>query len=167
MNWLHPDLEERAGLHGRGTFASRSIKHGTLVAIFGGHVLDVKSANNDMGLQIERNFVIDTLVYPEGGGDFVNHSCSPNCGIRGQISLFAMRDISAAEEITFDYGSVIFAATEKDGYTLECLCAAPSCRKLITSEDWRNKELQTRLGKYFPYFILDAIEVENRQALAR
>ena len=43
-------------------------------------------------------------------GRFINHSCEPNCEtqkwvVRGElaIGLFALRDISAGEELTFDY----------------------------------------------------------------
>ncbi len=43
-------------------------------------------------------------------GRFINHSCEPNCEtqkwvVRGElaIGLFALRDIAAGEELTFDY----------------------------------------------------------------
>lgn len=43
-------------------------------------------------------------------GRFINHSCDPNCEtqkwvVRGElaIGLFALRDIAAGEELTFDY----------------------------------------------------------------
>ena len=37
-------------------------------------------------------------------GMYINHSCNPSCRIDG-ISVVAMRNIKAGEEITFDYAS--------------------------------------------------------------
>lgn len=52
-------------------------------------------------------------------GRFVNHSCQPNCEIQkwsvnGQfrMALFALRDISADEELTYDYNFSLFNAAE-------------------------------------------------------
>jgi SET domain-containing protein len=40
--------------------------------------------------------------------DFTNHSCEPNCGLRVDPSGFemiALRDITANEELTYDYST--------------------------------------------------------------
>lgn len=36
-------------------------------------------------------------------GDFINHSCSPNADMSGPITIVAMPDIAAGEEVCFDY----------------------------------------------------------------
>ena len=62
-------------------------------------------------------------------GRFVNHSCEPNCEtqkwlVRGElaIGLFALRDIKAGEELTFDYNFDRYGDKP-----MRCLCATPSC----------------------------------------
>ena len=44
---------------------------------------------------------------------YVNHSCDANCGLRGEITCIAIRDIKAGEEITQDYGLL-----DNDDYVL-------------------------------------------------
>lgn len=77
---------------------------------------------------------------------FVNHSCEPNCyfekwllsgseegrNAEYQLALFALRDISAGEEITYDYGWSAFQppSLDENGQMISgerCLCGAPSC----------------------------------------
>lgn len=45
-----------------------------------------------------------------GRARFINHSCDPNCGVEKwdvngeeRCAIFALRDIYAGEELTFDY----------------------------------------------------------------
>jgi SET domain-containing protein len=45
-----------------------------------------------------------------GRARFINHSCDPNCGVEKwdvngeeRCAIFALRDIFAGEELTFDY----------------------------------------------------------------
>lgn len=54
-----------------------------------------------------------------GDGRFVNHSCQPNCemqkwSVNGQyrMALFALRDIEAGEELTYDYNFSLFNPAE-------------------------------------------------------
>ena len=80
--------------------------------------------------------------------DYVNHSCEPNLGLRGQISLVALRDIQANEEVCFDY-----AMTDSTPYDeFECHCGLPTCRGTITGNDWKRPELWAKYAGYFsPY----------------
>ena len=55
---------------------------------------------------------------------FTNHSCRPNAVLRivnGRIELYALRELTAGEEITIDYGE-----THHEG-RLRCRCGAPDC----------------------------------------
>ena len=67
--------------------------------------------------------------------DFVNHSCNPNCGIKEQISLIAFRNIEFGEEITFDYGTILYSDSGDAPYELECTCGHKNCRKKISDSD--------------------------------
>ena len=56
---------------------------------------------------------------------YTNHSCRPNarlCIRQGRVEFYALRAITAGEEITVDYGE-----THHEG-RLACRCAAPGCR---------------------------------------
>ena len=66
---------------------------------------------------------------------FINHSCDPNCEtqkwtVNGlvRVGFFAIRDIVAGEEITFDYQFIHFGKGQK------CLCGASNCRGTIGRE---------------------------------
>ena len=65
-------------------------------------------------------------------------------GIRGQITLVALRDIAVGEEITFDY-----AMSDGCDYDeFDCGCAARKCRGRITGEDGCKPELIERYRGY-------------------
>ncbi|CAK7201778.1 hypothetical protein SEUCBS139899_004493 [Sporothrix eucalyptigena] len=77
---------------------------------------------------------------------FINHSCSPNLRIFARVgdhadkhihdlAFFTVRDISAGDELTFDYvdGIVNLAADARhhvEGMT-PCLCKSANCRKFL------------------------------------
>lgn len=150
--------------YGNGVFANKHISQGSLLMVFGGYVLTRKEESQlplqirDAPIQIERDLVIGVLTEDDvASTDFVNHSCDPNTGIKGQISLVAMRDIESGEEITFDYGTVLYRAEGAPNYELECLCGSENCRGKITQYDWQLPALQKKYEGYFPYFIQEEI----------
>jgi hypothetical protein len=79
---------------------------------------------------------------------FLNHSCAPNVGIQGQILFVAMRNIRAGEELTIDYA--MFGGDPKP---MRCDCKAAACRGVITSGDWRRKDLQRKYRGYFSSYL--------------
>lgn len=152
--WISGHVEARwAGDgRGRGLFAIQDIPPGTILCVFGGSVLPWKMLrklspdSRRMALQVEDDlFLVSTQ---EGPSDWVNHSCDPNSGMAGQITLVSMRKIRVFEEITFDY-----AMTDSLGYDeFECACGAHDCRGVIHADDWRSPDLQRRYAGYFsPY----------------
>lgn len=64
---------------------------------------------------------------------YMNHSCEPNVGFDPEGNFVAMRDIKKDEELAWDYA---FNETNSK-FTLECACGTPSCRKVITGNDWK------------------------------
>ena len=166
FNWLSSKAETRKShISGKGTFAKKNIKKGEIVAVFGGHVFnfttwdklpeDVKYED----LQIGEDLIIGPKKKEEvGEGDYVNHSCEPNAGIRGQIFLVAMKGIKRDEEITFDYSMVLCGSEFK----MRCRCGKKSCRKVITANDWKKQELQKRYRGYFSYFLQQKIDKTSR-----
>lgn len=75
---------------------------------------------------------IDPIVY----GNFasrLNHSCDANCATVTTISngkyliaLYALKNISYGEELTFDYCACTESLSEYDNAI--CLCASKACR---------------------------------------
>jgi uncharacterized protein len=100
-----------------------------------------------LSVQVDEDFYIVSTV--ESQGDWANHSCKPNAGIRGQISLVAMRDIAPGEEVTFDYAMT--DSTEYDEF--ECNCETPTCRGYVSGRDWRLPELQKRYRGFFSSYL--------------
>lgn len=152
---------------GVGTFAIEDIKKGEMVYIRGGELMKMDEAYNYkpgecpdgiwpitdeyyLGARNEEEF-INQKVY-------VNHSCEPNCGMRGEITCVAMRDIKAGEELTQDYGLL-----DNSDYKLECACGSPNCRKIITGQDWKIKELQDKYYDYFAQYLKEKIDKMRNQ----
>jgi SET domain-containing protein len=145
---------------GKGLFAKKVILPGEIIAIKNGHFVDSHEATildselGDFSLQISDEFFIcpKTKEEIEDTAIFINHSCDPNIGMNGQISYVAMRNIQAGEELCLDY-----AMAMTTDYKLNCSCGSSKCRKLITGEDWKLKELQIRYDIYFSWFIYKKI----------
>jgi SET domain-containing protein len=158
-NWLTPRAEvRRVGKKGWGSFAKVSISKGETVAVFGGCVItsaELATLNDD---RQHRSIQIDNDLYMVSGGapergDMINHSCAPNCGLRGSQIVSAMRDIEIGEELTFDYA--MCDASEYDEF--QCLCGTPECRKIVTGADWKNPDIQEKYAGWFSPYIQSLI----------
>jgi hypothetical protein len=157
INWTSPNLEARhmAEKGGYGVIARTFIPAGEVVTTWGGKVITAEQltklskTNQTHSVQVEENlFLMPFEGAPSEPADLINHSCDPNLGLSGQISLITLRDIEAGEELCFDYAMT-------DGSTYDqftCVCQTPLCRGLITGNDWKLPELQERYAGYFsPY----------------
>lgn len=150
---------------GKGVFAVRAIKEGERLAMFGGYVMTLEEEMQlpdtikDYAHQIDDNFVIGVKKIEDiQPTDYLNHSCNPNAGFKGQIALVAMRDIQIGEEVVFDYAMVLAESDHAMPYTMSCVCGSPRCRKNITDSDWRNPVLQERYRGYFQPYIQEKID---------
>lgn len=81
--------------------------------------------------RIDENTVIDATK--KGGiARFINHCCNPSCTAKiikvegkKRIVIYALRDIEANEELTYDYK---FERETNDEERIRCLCGAPGCK---------------------------------------
>ncbi len=160
-SYLSPKtIIKKSAIEGRGLFAIRPIKKNDIVGIKGGYIIDwethkkIKHLIGDSCFQIDDNFVIGPVKKNEIEKSmmYLNHSCNPNVGVRGEITFVAMRDIGAGEELAIDYAMV-----DNDIYKMRCNCRQKNCRKIITGKDWRNKILQKKYQSYFSRYIQDKI----------
>ena len=148
---------------GRAVFCVAPIEAGEVLAIWGGliiplaHALSLTEAQMTQCVQVEDDFVLWTGALPQNEADWINHSCDPNAGMSGQISVVALRDIAPGEEVCIDYAMV----TSRDIDAFVCACRTTQCRGQVTAEDWRHPDLQARYGSHFSSFLNTKIAALN------
>ena len=91
---------------------------------------------------------------------FNNHSCDPNCGMHGEITFVAIRDIQPGEELTVDYAFI-----DNEDYSFECHCESEKCRHIITGYDWKITRLQDEYYPYFAQYLKDKIDKIRQQSI--
>jgi uncharacterized protein len=149
-------------IHGHGLFAVRPIRRGEVVAVKGGHILDRRALERSPAraavsyIQIDDQRYIGAATPREVGANklFINHSCEPNVGLRGEITFVALRDVTAGEELTYDW-----AMEEHRRDRMRCTCRAASCRKILTGRDWMIPALQRRYRGFFSAYLAAKIAV--------
>jgi SET domain-containing protein len=90
--------------------------------------------------ELNRRYDLDGRC-PGNVARLINHSCAPNCRTetkRGRVLIIARREISAGEELTFDYG---FPFAEWPLHP--CRCGAARCVGYIVSsaQRWRVRRI--------------------------
>lgn len=157
FSWMNPKLEIReTQKYGKGVFAKENVGKGEKVAIFGGYIVKLDEETEDTGIQIEEDLILASLDHIEPT-DLINHSCNPNCGVKGQIFLVSMRDINKDEQITFDYAMCLYSKSEKDFYSFKCVCGETDYREVVTSNDWKIPNLQEKYNGYFELYLQEKI----------
>ena len=143
----------QGGAGSLGVFVTAPIAAGTTCVVFGGFVTpgdvfkQLPQERQQHSLQIGDDLFL-ACDEQLSDGDLVNHSCEPTLGFAGEITLIAMRDIAADEQLTFDY-----ATCDSQPYDeFECECGSLACRVKVTGEDWMHRDLQDRYrGRFSPY----------------
>jgi uncharacterized protein len=163
-NLLGPGISIRiASDAGRAAFAETTLPPGSVVATFGGTAATFLGLAEFDAERISRSIQIDDdrfLVGPVTGepGDFINHSCSPNCGMRNATQVVTMRRVDAGEPLTFDY-----AMTDTVPYDeFICRCGSDVCRGFVRATDWTDVDLQNRYGRWFAPHVTRRIEAQRR-----
>lgn len=143
-----------------GMYAKEYISKGEMVFIKGGHIVKREdfyaSSVINSYLPISDEYYM-AAVDPEEEEDiklYNNHSCEPNCGMHGEITFVAIRDIVAGEELTIDYAFV-----DNEDYSFECHCGSEKCRGTVTGFDWKIRELQDKYYQYFAQYLKDKIDL--------
>ncbi|HYD93540.1 MAG TPA: SET domain-containing protein-lysine N-methyltransferase [Candidatus Paceibacterota bacterium] len=133
-------------IHGLGVNIGEDAKKGDIISYIKGDLKfkvnkDEKDAlDNPDWVGIEKNQWID----PHKPYKFLNHSCNPSAGIKGKVTLVALRNMKEGEEITIDYSTI-----EGDPlWRMKCACGEPNCRKIIRSV---HSLPEKQFKKYLPF----------------
>lgn len=159
-SWISPKARKGlpSGIAGRGLFAVAPVAAGEVVAVKGGHIVDTETLLalpeplQNSEIQIAEGLHLAALTEEEYEPVmlFINHSCAPNVGFVGNVVLAAMRDVGAGEELTTDY-----ALFDVPDTAWACSCGAPTCRRSVTGDDWRDPDLQKRYAGWFSRYLAD------------
>ena len=128
-----------SAIHGTGIFARGNVPAGTrLLEYVGERVskeesLRRRKTGNFFVFIVTEEFDIDGAVN-WNPARFINHSCAPNCEARMEeerIWVYALRDIAAGEELTFNYGYDL-----QDYEEHPCRCGAPECVGYMVAQEY-------------------------------
>lgn len=155
QSWLNSRAEVRvvAG-KGTGIYATQPIGRDEAILAWVGSIIPTEELERVPPHLLPHTVQIDDELFMVGNevpqaSDFVNHSCGPNAGFRGNVVLVAMREIEPGEEITYDY-AMSDAAPLND---FECRCGADACRGRVLADDWLLPELAERYRGYFSTYL--------------
>lgn len=163
-NFLGPHITTREQrVTGRGAFAQQALSRGAIVATFGGTAArfsELSAFSND---RVSRSIQVDDDLFFVGPpiaepGDFLNHSCAPNCGMRNATQVVTMRDIAPGEELTFDYAMTDTAPYDE----FPCGCGADNCRRVVRAGDWKDPALRERYDGWFAPHVARRIAADRR-----
>jgi hypothetical protein len=154
--YLSQKLEVRTAPEkgGSAVYARQALQKDEVLAVWGGRIVTLEQvlalSRQEQGhtIQVDAELYLAPIDMEEPA-DLINHSCDPNAGLCGQISLVAMRDIAANEEITFDYAMADSSSFDE----FECACGAATCRGRVSGSDWQLPELWARYDGYFSTYL--------------
>jgi hypothetical protein len=148
-------------------FAVDDIDAGEIVAVKGGSVMsfsrfkEIEHLVSPTEIQIEDDLVIASEREEDVESNILclNHSCSPNVGVRGQITFVALRCIPVGHELTIDYAMIDGDPNER----MDCECGSVECRGVVTGSDWQREDLQRRYAGHFSSYLQDRIDNARRR----
>jgi SET domain-containing protein len=142
-------------IHGRGVFATRKIRKGTVIVEYKGQRTSYKKAlrrsysdpedsAHTFLFELDDGRVIDAGVRGNAAR-WINHSCDPNCvpfeDPEGRVFIEAIRKIRRGEELSYDYKLTIegrLSKRERAGYA--CRCGSAKCRGTMLDDGGQRSE---------------------------
>jgi len=137
-------IVKKSTLHGNGVFAATDIPAGTRIIQYGGRRITTDEADALFPVNPDDPFhtfffALSSGMVIDGGkrgndARWINHACSPNCEAQEneegtRVTIVALRDIPAGEELFYDYGLVIDGRVTKTlRRQYQCLCGSSTCR---------------------------------------
>jgi uncharacterized protein len=136
-------------IEGSGLFAGRAFEEGETVMVLGGTLIDDEelarvSPHSSLAVGEGMNLV----QADDDPAQYGNHSCDPNLWLADEVTVVTRRPVEAGEELTIDYATMTVVP-----WQMECRCGAPSCRGVVSGDDWRRPDLRQRYAGRFSPFI--------------
>lgn len=146
--WKKVVFPGKSAIHGWGAFSTKKISRGDMVIEYVGELVRPSVAEMRERLLYDKLVGAGTYVFRLNAdlcvdatrsgnlAHLLNHACSPNCASRtitvkqanggtvDYVIIFALRDIEAGEELTYDYR---FCGEE----ILYCSCGSTECRGMV------------------------------------
>ena len=131
-----------SGIHGKGVFATRTIRKGTRIIEYRGirstmetvcerPLSDPDNPHHTFIFELGDGMVIDGGVNGNSAR-WINHSCDPNCEVfeeDGRLFIYARRTIRDGDGLTYDYRlSWDESVTERPQDAHRCGCGTAKCR---------------------------------------
>ncbi len=144
-----PYVVRNSPIHGRGVFATRTIRKGAEIIEYRGQRTSWEIGSERQGLdpddpyhtflfELDDGSVIDASVRGNAAR-WINHSCDPNCEALedddGRVFIHARRTIHAGDELAYDYRLHIDGRiTKAMRAAYECRCGTRRCRGSLLDE---------------------------------
>ena len=164
---LHPSISvEFSSIQGNGLFALDIIPMGTVIwELDDNHPKYSAAEFRKLPTEIQSlcYWGGDGFICIHDNGEYMNHSCDPNCWFQGDTVMVARRTIMPGEEVTYDYAMSDIVSSFHDGLT--CLCHATGCRGRLQAHDILLPELQRLYAGHLPSWTVDFIR--QQQVLQR
>ena len=137
-----------SGIHGKGVFASETIRKGWRIIEYRGTrtTWDEASEQPDSDpndpfhtflFELDDGRVIDA-AQKGNAARWINHSCEPNCETIEEderVFIHAVRTIRPGEELTYDYQLILDERiTKRLRKSYACGCGKPACRGTMLNE---------------------------------
>jgi hypothetical protein len=123
-----PQVRIARSPHGLGLFAAADVPAGATIVVFTGEAIGLEEV---LASGIDESYPLQmapkTYLDLDSRSRVVNHSCSPNAGLRSDRILIALRDIRTDEEILYDYSTTM----SERRWSMECRCGETSCRGTV------------------------------------
>lgn len=144
---------KNSSIEGRGCFVIDFIKKGEHICTMKGQNLSIPELVDRYKSGLERisdPLQIEEKEYLDLDEPYIcfNHSCEPNAAIVGKAELIAIIDITANQEITYDYSTTEWTSDDFGEYkewSMKCNCGAEKCRGIVKTFP----ELPTFLQKMY------------------
>ena len=144
-------ITEKSQIHGKGLFAKKQIKIGEIIFIAKGKEIKILISDEEKAKVASMDWFAvgkNKWIEPTKSCAFINHSCNPNCGIRGKLTFVVLKNIKKGEEITFDY-----SLNEADIFwNMKCKCHSEKCREIIKSIQFLPQKKFERSIQHIPKY---------------
>lgn len=133
--------------NGKGLFVKKNFKARQKIFEVKGKIVSTKQFMRLSQKIKDNTFRFDEEHYlvPTGEfGDFINHSCKPNCSVRKigrKIFIFSIKNIKESSELLIDYSTII---ADDDWWKMRCNCKSKNCRKIVNKFITLPKKVQKK-----------------------